>query len=113
MASIFRNVLASVTGLGLVLGLANAPALAQANDGGFNNHSGDADSNEVFSGSGVSITDIMGNIRNSDGLSSDEFSRKSDRNIDEAAADFQQRQREALEAQQGTAVETPVVEEGI
>ena len=104
--------MASVTGLGLILGLTTAPALAQTT-GGFEEHSGDADSNEIFGGSGVSITDIMGNIRRSDGLSSDEFSRKSDRNIDEAAADFQRRQQEALDAQQGAAVENPLPEEEI
>ena len=110
MASIFKNTLASITGLGLVLGLATAPALAQST-GGFDDLSGDADNNEVFSGSGVSLTDLLGNVRRADGMNSDEFNRKTDRNIDEAAADFRQRQQEALEAQQGAAVETPVVEE--
>ena len=110
MASILKSALASVTGLGLVLGLAAVPAMAQTS-GGFDDLSGDADSNEVFGGSGVSLTDIMGYLRRADGLNTDEFSRKSDRNIDEAAADFHQRQREALEAQQGAAIETPEFEE--
>lgn len=107
MASIFKTILASVTGLGLALGLATVPALAQSN-GGFDDLSGDADSNEVFGGSGVSITDIMGNIRRSQGISQGEYSQRSDRNIDEAAEDFRQRQQETLDAQQGGAVETPV-----
>ena len=104
MASIIKKTLAY--GLGVILGLATAPALAQTN-GGFDDLSGDADNNEVFSGSGISLTDIMGNIRRADGLSSGEFSEQSDRNIDEAADDFRQRQQDALEAQQGTATETP------
>ena len=104
MASIIKKTLAY--GLGLTLGLAAAPALAKTN-GGFDDLSGDADNNEVFSGSGISLTDIMGNIRRADGLSSGEFSEQSDRNIDEAADDFRQRQQDALEAQQGTATETP------
>ena len=109
MASIFKTTLASLTGLGLALGLATVPALAQAN-GGFEGQSGDADSNEVFGGSGVSITDIMGNIRRADGLSPGEYRQRSDRNIDEAAEDFRQRQQEALEVQQSGAVEAPVDE---
>ncbi|MEM7793173.1 MAG: hypothetical protein AAF579_01810 [Cyanobacteria bacterium P01_C01_bin.118] len=109
MASTFKNMLAS--SLVLLFGLATAPALAQTN-GGFDDLSGDADSNEVFGGSGVSLTDIMGNLRRADGISAGEYSQRSDRNIDEAAEDFRQRQQEALEAQQGTAAsETPVVEE--
>ncbi len=106
MASILKNVLASVTGLGLVLGLATVPVLAQTN-GGFDDLSGDAANDEVFDGSGLSLTDLMTNVRRSQGLSSDEFSRQSDRNIDEAAADFRQRQQQVLEAEQGAAVETP------
>ncbi|MEL6332139.1 MAG: hypothetical protein AAFU84_07020 [Cyanobacteria bacterium J06633_23] len=106
MARILKNALASITGLGLALSLAAVPALAQTN-GGFDDLSGDADNNEVFGGSGVSLTDLMSNARRADGLSSDEFSRKTDRNIDSAAADFRQRQQEALEAEQGTAVTAP------
>ena len=106
MARILKNALTSITGLGLVLGLAATPALAQSN-GGFDDLNGDADSNEVFGGSGLSITDLMTNARRADGLSSDEFSRKSDRNIDRAAEDFRQRQQEALETEAGAAVETP------
>lgn len=109
MISIFKDILASVTGLSMVLGLATVPALAQTN-AGFDDLSGDADSNEVFSGSGVSLTDLIGNTRRADGLSTGEFSQKSDRNIDEAATDFRRRQQEALDAQQGATV-TPVVEE--
>lgn len=109
MANILNNALASITGLGLVLGLATVPALAQTNDG-FDNHSGDANSNEVFSGSGVSLTDLMRNVRRADGLNAGEFSRQTDRNIDSAAADFRQRQQAALEAQQGNGVETPEVD---
>ena len=108
MTSILKNTLASVAGL--ALGLAAVPVLAQTN-GGFDDLSGDANNNEVFGGSDVTLTDIMGNLRRADGLSSGEFSRKSDRNIDEAATDFRRRQQEALEAQQGAAVETPVVED--
>ena len=108
MTSIFKATLAS--SLGLILGLATAPALAQTN-GGFDDLSGDADSNEVFSGSGISLTDIMGNLRRADGLSSDEFDQKSDQNIDEAAADFRQRQQEALDSNSGAAVATPEFEE--
>ncbi|MEO0432993.1 MAG: hypothetical protein AAF151_15005 [Cyanobacteria bacterium J06656_5] len=106
MARILKNALASITGLGLALGLAAVPALAQTN-GGFDDLSGDADNNEVFGGSGVSLTDLMSNARRADGLSSDEFSRKSDRNIDSAAADFRQRQQEALDAEPGAAASTP------
>ncbi len=109
MASILKNVCASVTGLGLVLGLVTVPALAQTNDG-FEDLGGDTDSNEVFGGSGLSLTDLMNNARRSQGLSSDEFNRQSDRNIDEAAADFRQRQQDALEAESG-AVATPDFEE--
>ena len=109
MASILKKAAASVTGLGLALGLATSPAWAQTN-GGFDDLSGDADSNEVFGGSGLSLTDIMGNLRRADSLSADEFGRKSDRNIDEAATDFRRRQQEALESEP-SAVETPVVEE--
>lgn len=107
MASILRNLLASVTGLGLAFSLTAVPVLAQSN-GGFDDLSGDAANDEVFSGSGLSLTDLMSNVRRSQGLSSDEFGRQSDRNIDEAAADFRQRQQEALEANPGAAaVETP------
>ncbi|ESA36395.1 hypothetical protein N836_00545 [Leptolyngbya sp. Heron Island J] len=110
MASIFRNLLASVTGLGLALGLAAVPVLAQTN-GGFDDLSGESTNNEVFSGSGLSLTDLMNNARRSQGLDSAEFGRQSDQNIDEAAADFRQRQQEALEADQGAAaVETPEFE---
>lgn len=112
MESILKTILASVTGLGLVLGLATSAALAQTN-GGFEDLSGDADNNEVFSGSGVSLTDLLSNARRADGLSADEFNRKTDRNIDRAAADFHQRQQAALEAEQGAAVETPELEEDI
>lgn len=108
MASISKTTLAS--SLALLLGLLAAPALAQTN-GGFDDLSGDADSNEVFGGSGVSLTDLMGNIRRSGGITQGEYSQRSDRNIDEATEDFRQRQQEALEVQEGTAVETPVVEE--
>ena len=111
MASIFKNALASITGLGLVLGLATVPVLAQTTNDGFDDLNGDANSNEVFSGSGVSLTDLMRNARRADGLSAGEFDQRSDRNIDEAAADFRQRQQAALEAQQGAAVETPEFEE--
>ncbi len=111
MASIFKHTLASVTGLGLILGLATAPAWAQIN-GGFEDHSGDSDSNEVFGGSGVTLTDLMRNASRARGISSDEFNRQSDRNIDEAAADFRQRQQESLEAEQG-AIATPDLEEQI
>ena len=104
MASLIKKTLAY--GLGLTLGLMAAPALAETT-GGFDDLSGDADSNEVFSGSGVSLTDIMGNLRRADGLSSGDFSEKTDRDIDEAAADFRQRQQDAIDAQQGAAVETP------
>ena len=108
MASIFKTTLAS--GLGLILGLATAPALAQTN-GGFDDLSGDADSNEVFSGSGLSLTDIMGGLGRADALSSGEFNQKTDRNIDEAAADFRQRQQEAIDSAPGAAVATPEFEE--
>lgn len=110
MASILKTTLASVTGLGLVLGLTMAPTLAQTN-GGFDDLSGDADNNEVFSGSGVSLTDLIGNVRRADSMSSDEFSRKTDRNIDQAAADFHQRQQAAIEAEQGATVEPSEFEE--
>ena len=107
MANILRHLLASVTGLGLALSLAAVPVLAQTN-GGFDDLSGDTDSNEVFGGSGLSLTDLMSNARRSQGLSSDEFNRQSDRNIDEAAADFRQRQQQTIETNQGTAAtETP------
>ena len=107
MASIFRNLLASVTGLGLAFGLAAVPVLAQTN-GGFDDLSGESANDEVFNGSGLSLTDLMTNVRRSQGLSSDEFGRQSDRNIDEAAADFRQRQQDALGADQGAAaVEAP------
>lgn len=109
MTSILRQTLASVTGLGLALGLAAVPAMAQ--NGGFDDLSGDVNGNEVFSGSDVTLTDIMGGLNRADALSPGEFSQKSDRNIDEAATDFHRRQQEAIEAQQGTAVETPVAEE--
>lgn len=109
MTSILKHTLASVTGLGLALGLVTAPALAQT--GGFENLGGDADSNEVFSGSGLSLGDIMTNLRRADGLSFGEFNTRSDRNIDQAATDFRRRQQEAMETQQGTAVETPADEE--
>lgn len=110
MASILKTTLASITGLGLALGLTTVPALAQTN-GGFEDLSGDADNNEVFSGSGVSLTDLLSNARRANGMSSDEFNRKTDRNIDQAAADFHQRQQAALEAEQGAAVETSEFEE--
>ncbi len=110
MASIFKNALASVMGLGLILGVVTVPAFAQSN-GEFDDLGGDADSNEVFGGSGVSLTDLLSNARRSDGLSQGEFEEKTDRNIDEAAADFHRRQQAALEAQQGAVTETPVVEE--
>lgn len=106
MANILKNTLASITGLGLVLGLATAPAVAQTS-GGFEDLSGDSDNNEVFGGSGVSLTDLLSNARRADGLSADEFNRKTDRNIDEAAADFHQRQQEAIEAEQSATTETP------
>ncbi|MEM9807450.1 MAG: hypothetical protein AAF959_19475 [Cyanobacteria bacterium P01_D01_bin.56] len=108
MRSILKNTLASAAML--ALGLATAPALAQTN-GGFDDLSGDSNSNEVFGGSDVTLTDIMGNLRRADGLSSDQFNRQSDRNINEAATDFRRRQQEAIEAQQDAAVETPIVEE--
>ena len=110
MASILKSTLASVTGLGVLLGLTAVPALAQSN-AGFDDLSGDASNNEVFSGSGVSLTDLMSNTRRADGLSSDEFVRKTDQNIGEAATEFRLRQQEALEADQGSAVETPEFEE--
>ena len=68
MTSIFKTTLAS--SLGLLLGLATAPALAQTN-GGFDDLSGDADSNEVFSGRGLSLTDNKGHKRRASGLRSD------------------------------------------
>ncbi|MDV3348724.1 hypothetical protein D0962_29790 [Leptolyngbyaceae cyanobacterium CCMR0082] len=110
MASILKNVFASVIGLGLVLGFATVPALAQSN-GGFEDLSGDSDNNEVFGGSGVSLTDLLSNARRADGLSQGEFSQKTDRDIDEAAADFRQRQQEAIGTQQGGVVGTPELEE--
>ncbi|MEO0868825.1 MAG: hypothetical protein AAFY17_10325 [Cyanobacteria bacterium J06642_11] len=111
MISIHKQALASVTGLGLALGLAAAPAMAQT--GGFDDLSGDVNGNEIFSGSDLTLTDIMGNIGRADAITPGEFNQRSDRNIDEAASDFHRRQQEAIEAQQGTAVETPVLEEQI
>ncbi|MEM6252755.1 MAG: hypothetical protein AAF821_07525 [Cyanobacteria bacterium P01_D01_bin.156] len=109
MKSILKYTLASVTGLGFALGLVTAPVMAQVN-GGFDDLSGDVNSNEVFSGSDLSLTDIIGNLRRADGLSTGEFSRKSDRNINEAASDFRRRQQEAIDAQPSV-TDTPVVEE--
>ena len=107
MANILKNLIAAVTGLGLSLSFAAVPVLAQTSDG-FDDLGGDADSNEVFGGSGLSLTDLMSNVRRSQGLNSDEFSQQSDRNIDEAAADFRQRQQDALGTDQGAAaVEAP------
>ncbi|NEP54254.1 MAG: hypothetical protein F6K65_37900 [Moorea sp. SIO3C2] len=111
MASILKNTLAAVAGLGLAVSFASAPALAQTppastNNAGFSN-SGDSNSNEVFSGSGLSLTDLMSNARRADGLSSDEFWNQSDRNIDSAAADFRRRQQEAIDGQSGSATEAP------
>ena len=106
MASILKSALASVMGLGLVLGCATVPSLAQPN-GEFADLSGDSDSNEVFGGSGVSITDLLSNARRADSLSQIEFNQKTDSDIEDAAADFRQRQREALGAQQGAVVEPP------
>ncbi|MEM1252679.1 MAG: hypothetical protein AAGI69_09610 [Cyanobacteria bacterium P01_H01_bin.21] len=110
MANVLKALLTAVTGLGLSLSLAAVPVLAQTSDG-FDDLGGDADSNEVFGGSGLSLTDLMSNVRRSQGLNSDEFSQQSDRNIDEAAADFRQRQQQVIEPGQGAAVETPDFEE--
>ena len=110
MANILKNLLAAVTGLGLALSLSAVPVLAQTSDG-FDDLSGEADSNEIFGGSGLSLTDLMRNAQRSQGLNSDEFSQQSDRNIDEAAADFRQRQQQVLEPGQGAAVDTPDFEE--
>jgi hypothetical protein len=110
MASIIKNTLASVMGLGLVLGVATVPALAQTNNG-FEDFSGDSNSSEVFGGSGVSLTDLLSNARRSDGLSQGEFNQKTDSDIEDAAADFRQRQQDAIGAQQGAAVETPAAVE--
>ncbi|MEA5465821.1 hypothetical protein [Leptothoe sp. PORK10 BA2] len=110
MARILKNPLTSITGLGLALGLAAVPALAQST-GGFDDLSGEADNNEVFNGSGLSLTDLMSNARRANGLSSDEFSRKTDRNIDQATADFHRRQQAILEPGTEAAVETPELEQ--
>lgn len=110
MASIIKTALASVMGLGLTLGVATVPAFAQSN-GGFDDLSGDSNSNEVFGGSDVTLTDLLHRSRRTDAVSRDEFGARADENIEEAAADLNQRRQNSLETQSGAAVETPEVEE--
>lgn len=109
MASTLKTLLISTAGLGLTLGLATIPAFAQSNDG-FSDLSGDADSNEVFGGSGVSLSDLINAAGRSDGLDPGEFNEKTGDDINDAAADFRQRQQEAFEAQQGAGVDAPDVD---
>ena len=94
MARPVKSALATLTGFGLFLSLASLPAAAQI-DGGFDDLSGDADSNEIFSGSGVSLGDLINRTSRGGGMTSGDFSKKTDRNISEAAADFHRRSQEA------------------
>lgn len=87
-----------------LLGLAPA---AMAQTPGADDLSGDANSNEVFSGSDVNFYDLIHQAgRNSSGVSAADFSRQQQRRIPNAVEDFRQRQQEVLSGESATETDT-------
>ncbi|MEM8808040.1 MAG: hypothetical protein AAGF01_18630 [Cyanobacteria bacterium P01_G01_bin.38] len=94
-------------GLSIVMGLVAAPAaLAQSSNNASDlfNQDNEAQSGEVFSGSGVDFGELIHRANRAGGLSDADYRQQQERNFNEATADYLQRRQEVL---QQPAADTP------
>ncbi|MEM9163949.1 MAG: hypothetical protein AAGC54_12885 [Cyanobacteria bacterium P01_F01_bin.4] len=95
-----KSFLYKTSSLCIALSLAAAPAaLAQNTDRASDLFSDDneAQSGEVFSGSGIDFGDLIHRANRAGGLSDADYRQQQERNFNEATADYLQRRQEVLQ----------------
>ncbi|MEO1400706.1 MAG: hypothetical protein AAFV72_05550 [Cyanobacteria bacterium J06635_1] len=95
-----ESFLYKISSFGIALSLAAAPAaLAQNTNRASDlfNDDNEAQSGEVFSGSGVDFGELIHRANRAGGLSDADYREQQQRNFDEATADYLQRRQEVLQ----------------